>query len=115
MLKQDDVDWETFSLKDFKAFLLDDLENPRDRGQLATYHMSELCFQPGQTVQAFALEFKDAQAALDPDPEVYWNQYLLYKFLRELSNEILQDPTTSYSFDQIIQVRARIQQIQESE
>ena len=57
---------ETYTLDDFKAFLLNQLESERDRGMTLVFELQELRQQPGESVKTFYIKYKDLLNGLDP-------------------------------------------------
>ena len=76
---------ETYTLDDFKAFLLNQLESERDRGMTLVFELQELRQQPGESVKTFYIKYRDLLNGLDSSNRginsSYWWQLFIYKLL----------------------------------
>ena len=67
--QEDGIYREDYSWEDFCHFLINQVEDPVNRGFMAALQFVAAMQQPGQTVQAFTMYFKECYDKLATDKE----------------------------------------------
>lgn len=88
-------------------YLLDKIENRRDRGQNATFRYQDLKQKGNQSISSFSKEYRDAVAALENGYGTFLAQAFLAKLRPELNAAILRDGTAPRTIEEMTQVGAR--------
>lgn len=111
--KKKTLDLKTYTLDQFKEFLLDQVEAPRDRGMTVTFELLALQQKPGQSWRSLCIEFKELRACLDTDPESFWWQFLLSKAFPWLKTSMIKDTAMPRSIEGLQELGARLEKINE--
>lgn len=108
---------ETYTLDDFKAFLLNQLESERDRGMTLVFELQELRQQPGESVKTFYIKYRDLLNGLDPSnrgiDSSYWWQLFIYKLLPWLQRAIIKDATMPRTLQDLYELACRLEKLNE--
>lgn len=112
---RESLDLNTFTFSEFKEFLRNQLENPKDRGLTAVMRFHRFSQYQNQSVREFEIAYRDMLRELEdqPHPESsYWAFTFFSKLRDPIKREVLHRGSVPTTIRDVATLAARVEELQ---